>query len=108
MGVRRAEMINMTTDHKGSTRLEYKIPSKILLGIRSVLLTNTKGTAIINSMFDSYAPLRPALEKIRNGVLISSETGTALTYGLNVVWERGTSFIEAGTAVYEGMIIGMN
>ncbi len=108
MGVRRAEMINMTTDHKGSTRLEYKIPSKNLLGIRSVLLTNTKGTAIINSMFDKYLPIKPALEKVRNGVLISSETGNALAYGLNVVWERGTSYIDAGTKVYEGMIIGMN
>ncbi len=108
MGVRRGEMINMAPDHKGNTRLEYKIPSKNLLGIRSVLLTNTKGTAVINTMFDSYAPVKPALEKIRNGVLISSETGNALTYGLNVVWERGTAFIDAGTKVYEGMIIGLN
>jgi GTP-binding protein len=108
MGVRRGEMVNMTPDHKGNTRLEYKIPSKNLLGIRSVLLTNTKGTAVINTMFDTYAPLKPTLEKIRNGVLISSETGVALTYGLNVVWERGTAFIDAGTQVYEGMIIGLN
>lgn len=108
MGVRRGEMTNMAPDGKGNTRLEYKIPSKNLLGIRSVLLTNTKGTAIINTMFDSFQPLKPSLEKIRNGVLVSSETGNALTYGLNVVWERGTSFIEPGTQVYEGMIIGIN
>ncbi len=108
MGVRKGEMTNMMADGKGNTRFEYKVPSKNLLGIRSILLTNTKGTAVMNSMFDKYAPLKPALEKIRNGVLISSETGVALTYGLNVVWERGTAFIEAGTQVYEGMIIGMN
>jgi len=59
-------------------------------------------------MFDSFQPIKPALEKIRNGVLISSEPGTALPYGLNVVWERGTAFVEAGTQVYEGMIIGLN
>lgn len=108
MGLRRGEMTNMVPDGKGNTRLEYKVPSKNLLGIRSILLTNTKGTAIMNTMFDSYQPLKPALEKIRNGVLISSETGVALTYGLNVVWERGTAFIEPGTQVYEGMLIGLN
>ncbi len=108
MGVRRGNMTNMMPDGKGNTRLEYKIPSKNLLGIRSMLLTNTKGTAILNTMFDSFQPIKPSLEKTRNGVLISSETGTALTYGLNVVWERGTALIEAGTPVYEGMIIGIN
>ena len=108
MGLRRGEMTNMEPDNRGNTRLEYKVASKNLLGIRSILLTNTKGTAILNTMFDTFQPIKPALEKIRNGVLISSENGVALTYGLNVVNERGTSFIEPGTQVYEGMIIGLN
>lgn len=98
----------METDGKGNTRLEYKVPSKNLLGIRSTLLTKTKGTAVMNSMFDGYQPITPAIEKIRNGVLIASETGTALTYGLANVQERGITFIEPGAKVYEGMIIGMN
>lgn len=108
MGQRRGAMTNMENDGKGNTRLEYKVPSKNLLGIRSILLTKTKGTSILNTMFDTFQPLTPTLEKLRNGVLISSETGTALTYGLNTVQERGTAFIEAGTKVYEGMIIGLN
>ena len=108
MGVRKGEMTNMETDGKGNTRLEYKIPSKNLLGIRSVLLTNTKGTAVINTLFNGYEPLKPSLEKIRSGVLIASESGTALTYGLQNAQERGTTFIDPATEVYEGMIIGMH
>lgn len=108
MGQRKGDMTNMQADGRGSTRLEYKIPSKNLLGIRSIMLTNTKGTAMINTMFNGYEPVKPALEKIRNGVLISSETGPALAYGLETVQERGTAFIEPGTEVYEGMIIGLN
>ncbi|MBF8249929.1 MAG: bipA [Candidatus Levybacteria bacterium] len=82
LGERRGQMTNMNADGKGSTRFEYKIPSKNLLGLRNILLTNTKGTAVINTMFDKYEPLTPLLPKIRNGVLIASE--------------------------YEGMIIGLN
>jgi len=108
LGQRKGIMTNMESDNKGNTRLEYKVPSKNLLGIRSILLTKTKGNSILNTMFDTFQPLTPTLEKLRNGVLISSETGTALTYGLNTVQERGTAFIEAGTKVYEGMIIGLN
>lgn len=105
-GVRKGEMVNMQSDHKGNTRFEYKVSSKNLLGVRSLLLTNTKGTAVINTLFSGYQPVSPALEKIRNGVLIASEPGTALTYGLQNAQERGTTFIDPSTEVYEGMIIG--
>src|SRR5207244_3566806 len=108
LGQRRGEMTNMESDGKGNTRLEYKVSSKNLLGIRSILLTKTKGTAVINAIFDAYQPVTATLEKLRNGVMIASEAGTALTYGLNNAQERGTVFIEPGTKVYEGMIIGMN
>lgn len=108
LGQRRGAMTNMETDGKGSTRIEYAIPSKNLLGIRSILLTKTKGTAVMNAMFSEYQPLTPPIEKIRNGVLIASEGGTALTYGLNNAQERGITFIDPATKVYEGMIIGMN
>lgn len=108
LGERRAVMTNMTVDGKGNTRFEYKIPSKALLGIRNVLLTNTKGTAVINTMFDKYEPLTPPLPKIRNGVLIASEPGVALTFGLENAQGRGITFIDPGTPVYEGMIIGLN
>ncbi|HSW87696.1 MAG TPA: translational GTPase TypA [Candidatus Saccharimonadales bacterium] len=108
LGQRRGEMTHMEADGKGNTRFEYKIASKSLLGIRSILLTKTKGTAVLNTIFDTYAPLTPPVEQIRNGVLIASESGTATTYGLNNAQERGITFIEPATKVYEGMIIGLN
>lgn len=108
LGQRKGQMTNMNADGKGNTRYEYKIPSKNLLGLRNVLLTNTKGTAVINTMFDKYEPLTPALPKIRNGVLIASEPGVALTFGLQNAQGRGITFVDPGTPVYEGMIIGLN
>ncbi len=108
LGQRKGIMTNMEPDGKGNTRLEYKTPSKNLLGIRSILLTQTRGTAIINTLFDDYQPLTPAIEKIRNGVMIASESGMALTYGLANAQERGVTFIDPATPVYEGMIIGLN
>ena len=72
------------------------------------MLTNTKGTAVINTMFDKYEPIAPPLPKIRNGVLIASEPGVALTFGLENAQGRGITFIEPGTPVYAGMIVGLN
>jgi GTP-binding protein len=108
LGRRRAEMKEMTPTGRGSTRLTYKLPTRALIGLRNVLMTATKGTAIINSFVTGYAPLSQALPKLRNGVLISAETGNAVTYSLKTVEERGTAFIGPGTKVYEGMIIGLN
>ncbi len=107
LGQRRGAMTNMEADNKGNTRLEYTIASKNLLGMRSDLLTNTKGTAVINTLFNGYQEVTPALEKLRNGVLIASEAGSALAYGLGNAQERGITFIEPGTQVYEGMIVGL-
>ncbi|HXS15455.1 MAG TPA: translational GTPase TypA, partial [Candidatus Saccharimonadales bacterium] len=108
MGQRRGQMTNMEPDGKGNTRLEYNIPSKNLLGMRSDLLTQTKGTAVINTMFTGYQKMTPALEKLRNGVLIASEGGNVLAYGLGNAQERGITFVEPATTVYEGMIVGLN
>jgi GTP-binding protein len=108
MGNRKGQMINMLSDGKGNTKFEYKVPSKNLFGIRNDLLTNTKGTAIVNMLFLDYEPMSPSISQIRNGVLIASEGGNALKYGLNNAQGRGLTFIEPGTPVYEGMIIGEN
>lgn len=107
-GGRKGLMTNMFSDGKGNTKVEYKIPSKNTLGIRTALLTSTKGTAVINVMFDKYEPLTSNVEQKRNGVLIASEAGNALHYGLNNAQGRGITFIDPGTKVYEGMIIGEN
>lgn len=108
LGQRKGTMTNMEPDNKGNTRLEYTIASKNLLGIRNDILTKTKGTAIINTMFNGYQELTPALEKFRNGALIASESGDILAYGLGNAQERGITFFEPATPVYEGMIIGVN
>ncbi len=108
MGKRKGIMIDMHSEGNGSTRLVYKIPSKNLFGIRNELLTKTKGTAVINIEFFDYEPLTPPISKLRNGVLIASESGSSLKYGLNNAQQRGITFIEPGTKVYEGMIIGEN
>jgi len=108
LGERKGKMTNMQANGKGTTRFEYKIPSKNLLGIRNILLTSTRGTAIVNSLFDKYEPVSMPINNIRNGVLIASETGTALAFGLQNAQRRGNTFITPGTKVYEGMIIGQN
>lgn len=107
LGKRKGSMSNMEPDGKGNTRLEYSMPSKNLLGVRSDLLTLTKGTAVINTLLSGYQPLTPNLEKLRNGVLIASEGGQALAYGLGNAQERGITFIQPGEEVYEGMIVGL-
>jgi GTP-binding protein len=108
LGRRKAQMAAMEPTTKATTRLIYTLPTRALLGLRNILLTTTKGTAIINSLLTGYEPLGAPLQQLRNGVLISAETGTATTYSLKTVEERGTAFIGPSTSVYEGMIIGLN
>lgn len=108
LGLRRGITVSMSPNHQGTTRLEYTIATRGLLGLRNRALTLTKGTAVLSSIFLHYQPVGQALNKMRNGVLIASEAGVALTYGLNIAQGRGTTYIEPGTQVYEGMIIGLN
>ena len=108
LGRRRADMKSMEPTSKGTTQIIYHIPTRALIGLRNVLLTSTKGTVIMNSLLIDHAPAGPALQQLRNGVLISAEHGSAVTYSLKTVEERGTAFIGPGTKVYEGMIIGLN
>ncbi len=108
LGRRRANLVTMEPTTKATTRLVFTLPTRALLGLRNVLLTSTKGTAIANSLLAGYEPVAPALQQLRNGVLISAETGAATTYSLETVEERGTAFIGPATLVYEGMIIGLN
>ena len=108
LGRRRAALKTMEPTSKGVTEIVYHLPTRAILGLRNVLLTATKGNAVMNSRLIGYEPLGAALQQLRNGVLISAETGNAITYGLKVVEERGVAFIGPGTKVYEGMIIGLN
>ncbi|MGN7470075.1 translational GTPase TypA [Brevibacillus sp. SAFN-007a] len=107
LGQRKAEMVNMINNGFGQVRLEFIIPSRGLIGYRTEFLTITRGYGILNHSFDSYRPLvQGAVGGRHAGVLISHETGTATTYGLMSVEDRGTMFITPGTEVYEGMIVG--
>lgn len=108
LGIRKAEMINMAPGNQGYTRLEFKIPSRGLIGYRSEFLTDTKGTGIMNHLFDGYQPSKGEIHSRLRGVLVAFETGEAVTYGLYNAEERGELFITPGTEVYEGMIVGVN
>jgi len=108
LGYRKAEMVNMAPGTQGYTRLEFKIPSRGLIGYRSEFLTDTKGTGIMNHLFDGYQPSKGEIHSRLRGVLVAFETGEAVTYGLYNAEERGELFITPGTQVYEGMIVGIN
>ena len=98
----------MRSDGTGNVRLEFKIPTRGLIGFRSAFITATRGEGIMNTLFLDYEACQGDIVSIRNGALVASEQGTAITYGLNNAQGRGLTFIEPGTPVYEGMIIGIN
>jgi GTP-binding protein len=108
LATRKARLANMVYDGQGNVRLEYDIPTRGLLGFRNAFLTLTKGNGAMASLLQGYEPWAGAIGTARNGALIASEGGVALTYGLNNAQARGQTFIEPGTPVYEGMIVGLN
>jgi GTP-binding protein len=108
LGKRKAELIAQNSSNKGVTELIYKIPTRALLGARNTLLTATKGTIIMNTLLDSYAPLGASLNQIRNGVLIAWETGVATPYALQSAEDRGELLVGATHQVYMGQIVGIN
>ncbi len=104
---RQAQMTNMFNDGKGNVRMEFNIPTKGLIGFRSAFLTATRGEGVMNSIFTGFQPWVGELHATRTtSVLVASESGEAVTYGLDNAQERGMTFIDPGTQVYEGMIIG--
>ncbi len=103
---RRAQMMDMRGDGQGRMRLEFAIPTRGLIGFRSFFLRATRGDGVMNSVFTQYEPLRGEVKSTRSGALVASETGVAATYGLNNAQQRGLTFVEPGTSVYEGMVVG--
>ncbi|MBR0091192.1 MAG: translational GTPase TypA, partial [Lachnospiraceae bacterium] len=106
LGQRKGELLNMSEASGGSTRLEFMIPARGLIGYRGEFMTDTKGNGIMNTVFEEYAPYKGDITYRRQGSLISFETGEAVTYGLFNAQDRGPLFITPGTKVYAGMIIG--
>lgn len=107
IGKRGGELQQMDTSASGEIHAEYIIPTRGLIGLKNLLLTRTKGTAILNNVFDSYKPVHQIdTSTNRHGSLIASESGNSTAYGLNNAQDRGIMFIGPATEVYEGMIVG--
>ncbi len=107
LGPRRAQMVSMHT-YENTVRLEFTIPARGLIGLRGELMTDSRGTAVMTHVFHGYEPYRGDIPRRTNGTLVSMETGTVTGYSIEALQERGTLFVEAGTEVYVGMIVGQN
>ncbi|RIV87810.1 translational GTPase TypA [Aurantiacibacter zhengii] len=108
MAQRKAEMTEMRPSGVGKTRLIFLAPSRGLIGYHGEFLSDTRGTGIMNRLFDSYGPHKGKISGRQNGVLISMEQGEAMAYALNTIEERGVLFVGPGEKLYQGMIIGEN
>lgn len=108
MGKRKAALLDTHTSENGITRMVYRISTKNLLGLRSDMLTATRGNGLFASRSLGYFSVEPHIDQMRNGVLISLASGISTAYALETVQERGMPFIGPGVLVYEGMIIGLN
>lgn len=107
LGSRKAEMVNMVNNGNGQVRLEFLIPARGLIGYRTHFLTLTRGYGVMNHAFDSYGPYVGGQVGGRHeGVLVSSENGVSTLYGILSIEDRGILFVEPGTEIYEGMIVG--
>jgi len=108
MAMRKAEMIDMRPSGGGKTRLTFSAPSRGLIGYHGEFLSDTRGTGIMNRLFERYAAYKGPIAGRQNGVLISMEQGPAVAYALSALEERGVLFISPGEMLYEGMVIGEN
>ncbi len=107
-GKRRGKLIKMLPLNEKEVEFIYQMPTRVLIGLRSFIITATKGTAVYNSTFMGYEKMGKELPKLRNGVLIANEGGVTLAYGLRNAQGRGITFVNPGRDVYEGMIVGVN
>ena len=106
LGPRKGEMAKMHNHGSGRVRLEFKVPSRGLIGLRNELLTETRGTIVMNSIFEGYMPYQGEIPQRPTGALISDRSGTTTAYALDGLQDRGILFMPAGVEVYEGMIVG--
>ncbi len=105
---RKGELLGMHTGSNGTTRLEFLIPARGLIGYRGEFMTDTKGNGVINTSYEGYGPYKGDIQYRKQGSLIAFESGESVTYGLYSAQERGTLFIGPGEKVYSGMVIGQN
>jgi len=108
LGTRKAGVVNMHNHGYGRVRIEFRVPSRGLIGLRSQLLTDTRGTIVMNSLFDGYTEWQGEIPHRPTGALVADRSGTSTSYALYNLQERGELFVGPGVEVYEGMIIGEN
>ncbi|HZY18604.1 MAG TPA: translational GTPase TypA [Ramlibacter sp.] len=108
LGERKGDLVNMESDGRGRTRLEYRIPARGLIGFSNEFLNLTRGSGLISNIFDRYEPYRGEIGGRKNGVLISMDDGEIFTYALGKLDDRGRMFVRANDPVYEGMIVGIH
>ncbi len=108
LGARKGEVVNMHNHGYGRVRIEFRVPSRGLIGLRSQLLTDTRGTIVMNSLFDGYTEWQGEIPHRLTGALIADRAGTSTAYALWGLQERGELFVGPGVELYEGMIIGEN
>ena len=108
LGPRKGKMTNMVNPGHGRVRLEFRVPSRGLIGFRSQFLTDTRGTGLMNHLFDGYEPWHGEISKRKTGALVADRSGRTTTYALFNLQPRGTMFLSENAEVYEGMVIGEN
>jgi GTP-binding protein len=108
IGIRKGRMQKMNNNGHGRVRLEFRIPSRGLIGFRSQFLTDTRGTGLFNHIFDGYEPWHGPITKRSTGTLVADRPGKTTIYALHHLQPRGTLFVKENTSVYEGMVIGEN
>jgi GTP-binding protein len=106
LGPRRGEMLKMHNHGYGRVRLEFRVPSRGIIGLRSEMLTETRGTIVMNALFDGYVPYQGEIPQRPSGALIADRSGTTTAYALDGLQDRGVLFLNPGVEVYEGMIVG--
>ena len=108
MAMRKGKMVRMVNHGSGRVRLEFHVPTRGLIGVRTELMTDTRGTAVLNSLLDGWIDWQGEIARRPTGVLVADRTGETTAYTLNHLEERGELFVGPGTSVYEGMIVGEN
>jgi GTP-binding protein len=108
MAIRKGEMTKMINHGSGRVRLEFQVPTRGLIGVRTELMTDTRGTAVMNSLLEGFVEWQGEISRRATGVLVADRAGETTAYALSHMEDRGELFVGAGVAVYEGMIVGEN
>jgi GTP-binding protein len=108
MALRRGQIVNTVNHGTGRVRLEFRVPTRGLIGVRTEMLTDTRGTAVLNALFEGFVEWQGEIQRRPTGVLVADRPGTTTAYALSHLEDRGELFVGPAATVYEGMIVGEN